>query len=123
MKNEDQKILDSIAQAIYDKKGQNIVALDIREISSLTGYFLVAEGTVDRHVRSLGKTLVASMKKEGVDVFQVDGEMEGEWFVIDFGGIMVHIFTPEMRKKYALENLWKEGKIVDLNISVEREGL
>lgn len=118
MNHKDQLRLDSIAQTIFDKKGLNILALDVREISTFTEYFLFAEGNVERHVIALAKAVIEQQKGEGHVAFHHEGS--GDWVVVDFGHIVVHIFTPDMRDKYALEKLWKEGRIIDLNIKTER---
>jgi len=110
--------LDLIAQTIFDKKGFNIVAIDVRDVSTMVDYFVFAEGNVDRHVNTIAGEIIDVMSKEGVKPLRIDGESVGDWVVIDFGDIFVHLFTPEMREKYRLENMWHEGKIVDLTIDV-----
>jgi ribosome-associated protein len=110
--------LDHIAQAIYDKKGSTIIALDVRDVSSLTEYFVIAEGNVERHVAAIAKSVIENQKSEGHIAYHVEGLQEGSWIVIDFGHIVVHIFEPDLREKYSLEKLWKEGKIVDLKLSI-----
>ncbi|HAB98742.1 MAG TPA: ribosome silencing factor [Parachlamydiales bacterium] len=109
--------LREIAQLIYDKKGINILALDVTGLSTITDYLLIAEGHVDRHVSSIGKTIVEEMKKKGEIPLHVEGLQTGDWVVIDFSGIMVHLFMPGYREKFSLEKLWKESKLVDLPIN------
>lgn len=116
------RVLHLIAQALYDKKGFNILALDVRGISTLTEYFLIAEGNVDRHVISLGKTIIERLKKEGVEPIHVEGLKEGDWLVLDYMDIVVHLFMPGMRQKYQLEGLWHEAEVVDLEIEVTNHG-
>jgi len=111
-------ILDIIAQAIFDKKGENILALDIKKISTLTNFIIIAEGHVDRHVKTLAQEVMEKLEKEAIVPFQIEGEKEGEWIVIDYSEVMVHLFLPQMRQKYQLERLYQAGKIVDLNINV-----
>jgi ribosome-associated protein len=111
-------LLNNIAQTIFDKKGFNILAIDVRDISTLTDFFLIAEGSVDRHVRALSSVLREELGEKGHPALHVEGEDSGDWIVMDFGDVLVHLFIPELRERYALENLWKEGKIVDLSIKV-----
>lgn len=113
--------LNAIAQAIYDKKGLNILSLDVRGISTLTDYVIIAEGNVDKHVSAIAQMVIERMKKLGHPPVFVEGTKTGDWVVIDFLHIMVHIFMPGLREKYRLEELWREGKIVDLEISVAPE--
>lgn len=113
-----QEILNHIAQTIIDKKGFNVLALDVQDISTITDYFIIAEGNVDRHVRAIAGEVVSSLKEKGVPTIFQEGMTEGDWVVLDYLDVIVHIFVPEMRQKYRLEELWKAGKVVDLNIRV-----
>lgn len=112
------KFLTTAAQAIFDKKGVNILALDVKGVSSLTDYILIAEGNVDRHVTALAHTVIDTLKKEGERPFMVEGLESGDWVVIDYLEFMVHIFMPGLREKYRLEELFRDGKIVDLPIKI-----
>jgi ribosome-associated protein len=109
---------NAIAQAIFDKKGFNILALDIREISSLTDYVIIAEGNIEKHVSAIAEAVIEKLEKLGHRPLYVEGIKEGDWVVIDYLHIMVHLFMPGFRDKYQLEQLWKEGSIVDLQIDV-----
>jgi ribosome-associated protein len=115
------KLLDKAAQTIFDKKGFNILALDVSDVSSMTDYFLIAEGNVDRHVIALGDELRYVLKKEGERPFHVEGDQSGDWLVMNYGDFVIHLFQSEMREKYALEELWHDAKVVDLNIDVSHE--
>lgn len=116
MKKEEQKLLHAIAQAIYDKKAKNVIALDVRGICTMTDFFLIAEGTVERHVNALSDIVIEAMDKQGYAPIHVDGQPGGDWVVIDFGTIVVHIFVPELRDKYRLEELWGAGDLVELDV-------
>lgn len=118
MSQSSEEILKAIAQAIFDKKGVNIIGLDVREVSSLTDYFLIAEGTVARHVKAIADAVLD--KLEGLDEkpLRIEGSATADWLVIDLGDILIHLFIPELREKYTLEELWHKGKIVDLEIEV-----
>jgi ribosome-associated protein len=122
MKDQQKEILKVIAQKLYDKKGFNILALDVREVTTITDYFLIAEGSVERHVRALYREAVETLDECNIPLFHVDGDQTGDWIVIDGGSILIHLFISELREKYALEELWKTGKIVDLKIKFEPEG-
>lgn len=112
------EILDQIAQSIFDKKGENILVLDVRGISSLTDFFVIAEGGAERHVQALAKTVIEKLDDVKMEPLHLEGEQAGDWVVVDFGAIVVHLFTNEMREKYDLENLWREAKIVDVKIDI-----
>lgn len=113
------KKLNTIAQAIYDKKGFNIFVLDVRPFSTMTDYIVIAEGTVDRHVKAIASALVEAVKPLGCRAWHIEGEQYGDWIVVDLGEIVIHLLIPELREKYALEELWKEGMIVDVNINIK----
>lgn len=121
MENVAVKMLNELAQTIYDKKGFNIVAVDVRGLSSLTDYLLIAEGNVDRHVQTLGRLVADKAEKINLKVLHVDGAEEGDWMIVDCGEIMVHLFLPDMRDKYRLDQIWQEGKIIDLNLKNKPE--
>jgi ribosome-associated protein len=110
--------LNAIAQTIYDKKGSNILARDIREISTLTDYVIIAEGNVDKHVIAIGSAIIEHLEQLGQPPIYVEGIKTGDWVVIDYLHIVVHLFMPGMRDKYQLEQLWRKGHIVDLHIDV-----
>jgi ribosome-associated protein len=116
MKNDPLVILNTIAQSIFDKKGTNILALDVRGISTITDFVVIAEGNVDRHVVAIAQNIENELKALGEKAIYVEGLEYGDWVVLDYLNVMVHIFMPGVRDKYQLERLWGEGKIVDLNI-------
>lgn len=117
----DKKKLNIVSQTIFDKKGTNILALDVRNISTMTDYCIIAEGSVGRHVKALCTAIKHVMAEEGMSLFHCDGEQEGDWIVMDYHDIVIHLFTPDMRIKYALEELWNKAKIVDVEINVDFE--
>jgi ribosome-associated protein len=110
------KELNHVAQAIYDKKGFNILVIDVREICTMTDYFIIAEGTVDRHVKAIAQVIMQQTSQLKFHPLHVEGEREGDWIVLDYSDFIIHLFTPDMREKYALEDLWRKGKIVDIKI-------
>ncbi|WP_068470185.1 ribosome silencing factor [Parachlamydia sp. C2] len=109
--------LNQVAQAIYDKKGFNILVLDVRNVCTMTDYFIIAEGTVDRHVKALTQTIVDQLAQKGIHPLHVEGEKEGDWVVLDYGYFVAHLFIPDLREKYALEELWKEGSVINVQIN------
>ncbi len=113
-------ILNVIAQTVFDKKGFNILALDVRDVSTLTDFFLIAEGTVGRHVRAISIALEDVLTQLGYEPLHIEGKATGDWIVMDYGVILIHLFQPDLREKYALEQLWNEGKVIDLEIEVTK---
>jgi len=117
-----QLLLHAIGQTIFDKKGSNILALDVHAISTLTDFVIIAEGNVDKHVVAIAHAVVETLEKERKHPIRVEGMQTGDWVVIDCLDIIVHLFMPGVREKYQLEQLWKEGEIVDLHIDVAAYG-
>jgi ribosome-associated protein len=115
------KTLNAVAQTIFDKKGFNIIALDVKGLSSLTDYLVIAEGNIDRHVKAIGSSVVQALKEMKNPAWHVEGDKVGDWLVIDAGDVIIHLMTPELREKYGIEFLWKDAKIVDLDIVTEKK--
>jgi ribosome-associated protein len=112
--SEQQTLLQSICQQIFNKKGFNILTLDVRNVSGMTDYFIIAEGNVERHVQALARSVTELLAESGRKPYRTEGEQEGDWAVLDYGDIIIHFFIPDQREKYRLEQVWKEGKVVDL---------
>ena len=110
-------MLNKIAQIIYDKKGINILALDLKGLCSIADYLLIAEGNVDRHVSSIARAIMDDMDEAPI---HIEGLSNGDWVVLDFADVIVHLFQPGLREKYSLEKFWREGRIVDLEIELSK---
>lgn len=114
------QLLNQLAQAIYDKKAANIVALDVRGLSSMTDYLLVAEGSVDRHVKALSEEVLKTLDQLNIKPSHVEGTQESDWIVIDCWDVVVHLFVPQLRGRYQIERLWQEAKVVNLELDLSR---
>jgi len=108
--------IQQIALLIDEKKGENIIAIDVRGVSSITDFIIIAEGNVDRHVIALAKGVESLMHDLGNKCVKAEGLQSGDWVVLDYFQVVVHLFIPEMRQRYQLERLWPEGKIIDLDL-------
>ncbi|MFS1983543.1 ribosome silencing factor [Vibrio breoganii] len=97
---------DFLADTADDMKAQKIVTLDVQGKSSVTDYMLVCTGTSKRHVSSIADHIAIEAKKIGIEPLGMDGELEGEWVVVDMGSTMVHVMQEEHRELYQLEKLW-----------------
>lgn len=112
------KLLNNIAQIIFDKKGFNIIALDSCGTSSITDFVIIAEGSVERHVSSISEAIQDELKKKGKKPFHLEGQLSGDWIALDYSEVIIHLLIPSLREKYQLENLWKDYKIIDLDIDI-----
>ena len=109
-------LIQSICQNIYDKKGFNILALDVRGVCTMCDFFIIAEGNVEKHVQALSDSVYRFLLEAYRKPMNIEGIREGDWIVLDYGDIVIHFFIPEMREKYALEQIWKAGKVVEVQL-------
>lgn len=102
-------------KALDDKKGEDIKVIDISQISVLADYFIIANGTNDSQVRALVEAVEEELDKAGFEVKQREGYGLGNWVLLDFGNIIVHVFDKENRLFYDLERIWRDGKTVEVS--------
>lgn len=102
-----------IRQLLDDAKASNIVSLDVAKISSIADYMVIATGTSARHVSAVADRLIDSLKKNGVRAWGAEGQDTGEWVLVDFGDVIVHIMQAETRDFYQLEKLWSGVDVGD----------
>ncbi|MGC9396296.1 MAG: ribosome silencing factor [Anaerolineae bacterium] len=103
-----------IAEILVDKQGEDILILDLRAVTTFTDYFVICSGTSRRQLDALQSALREELKKtdERVLAFNVEGEADSGWILVDYNSVIVHLFDPEMRDFYRLEELWKNGRVV-----------
>lgn len=95
-----------VVTALEDIKGQDIVCIDVREISGVTDYMVICSGTSNRQVKSLADNVWVEAKKAGVIPLGMEGQQEADWVLVDFGDVVAHVMLPEARQFYDLERLW-----------------
>ena len=96
-----------------DKKGADIALLDIRDEAAYTDYFLICNGDNDRQLQTLADSIADDAKKKADSVtWGKEGEASGGWLLLDFGDLVVHLFSPDKRQYYRLEELWNNAHIV-----------
>lgn len=86
--------------------------LDIKDVATFTDYFVICNGTSDRMLDALAKGVLEAMKKDFKKRGRVDGKSQEGWLVMDYGDVVVHLFSPEQRNYYDLEELWSDGKVL-----------
>lgn len=102
------------AKTLSDKKAVDIAAIDIAEKASFADYLVVATGNSDRQVHSLIDDVEDAFAKNGLFVKNVEGKHGSGWVLMDFGDIIVNIFTKEMREKYGIEKVWGDCTFLDI---------
>jgi ribosome-associated protein len=111
-----------IADAAQERKANDVVGLDVREISSFADTFIIATGTSDRHVRSVADSVETALKAHGEPPMGIEGHDEGRWVLIDCGDTIVHIFQQEIRDHYDLERLWSDAPALELEAAARSVG-
>jgi ribosome-associated protein len=107
-----------------NKKAENVVILDVRDLSSVTDYFVIASGTSEPHLRAIVDEITDQLRDgPGVRPRAVDGTVHGAWVVLDFFDVIVHIMRPEARERYDLESLWGDAARVKLRRKTTRKNL
>jgi ribosome-associated protein len=102
-----------MVDSILDKKGGDVLLLDIREEAIFTDYFLICNGDNDRQLQALANGIAEDAKKKAdILPWGTEGEPNSGWVLMDYGDVIVHLFSPEMRGYYNLDDLWGNGHIV-----------
>lgn len=106
------EIARTIVNALEERKGENILLLDIDEISVIADYFVICSGTSPRMLDALLDAVVKDVKAAYKIHPRSEGGSQSGWVLADYGGVVVHLFSPDRREYYNLEELWREGKVV-----------
>jgi ribosome-associated protein len=101
-------------RALDDKKASNVRVLDVREISSITNYLVIATATSEPHVRALRVELEKVLDSAKAHIVGIETARESGWTVMDAFDVMIHVFAPEVRSRYGLEKLWKDAREVPM---------
>ncbi len=110
-----------VTKALDEKKGQNIKLLKIDKVSSLADYFLICTGTSNPHVKTLCDYAEFTLDNLGEPMLGREGHRGNSWELLDYGSVVVHVFTEEAREFYSLERLWADAEQVDLREIVTEE--
>lgn len=106
------EIAHTIINSLEETKGEEILLLDIHKISTFTNYFIICTGTSNRMLNALADSVIIGVNEKHKIKGHIEGVPECGWMVVDFGLILVHLFSPDQRDYYKLEDLWHEGKII-----------
>lgn len=98
-----------IVDLASDKKGSDIVLLRTAELTTMADFFVIASGRSDRQVQALSQGIVDELRDDGIRPIGVEGLAKARWVLIDYGSVIVHVFSPEEREYYGLERLWSQA--------------
>src|SRR5262249_7022233 len=104
-----------------DKKGIDVVALDISTVASFADYFLLCTGESSRQIHAIADEIEQRLAAHGLRPTHVEGYRNAEWVLMDYVDLVIHIFSPQARVHYDLERLWRDGKPLDLARVLERK--
>jgi len=120
-KIESMELVKTVVRALESKKAEHIQVIEIDEISPLADYFVIANGTNASQTDAMVESVQEFAEKAGFQVDHVEGHRNANWTLIDFKGVVVHIFDEEARDFYDLARIWKDGKQLDPDTLEETE--
>jgi len=102
-------------EALDEKKGEDIQIIEIKEISIIADYFIIASGSNSLQVDALVKSVTEKLGKNGYEPLRIEGIRSASWILMDYGDVIVHVFSKEDRLFYNLERIWRDGKIINID--------
>jgi len=108
-----EELLKVVVDALEERKASDIVVLDVAKKTSVTDYMVIATGTSSRQVKSAAENIVEKSKQAGVMPLGTEGELQGEWVLVDLGDVVAHVMQRETRDFYKLEKLWSTEDNMD----------
>ncbi len=103
---------EAIVQAAHDRRGLDIVLMDMRPVTTICDYFVICHGRSPQHLAAIAEEIQQQMQKLGTWPGHVEGSREGRWILIDYLHVVVHIFSEETRQTYDLQRLWSDATVV-----------
>jgi len=99
----------------FERKAKSITAIDVKQLTSYTDTLVIIEGNSQRQVTAIAEHLIKSLKNQGKKAIGVEGVKEGEWALLDYGDVILHIFESEKKSFYDIAGLWADAKRIDLS--------
>ena len=100
---------------VFERKAKSITALDVKKLTSYTDALIIIEGNSQRQVSSIAEHVIKSLKGQGIKALGVEGVKQGEWALLDYGEVIIHIFESKIKSFYDLEGLWADAQNLDLS--------
>ena len=106
------KLVKLCREIALSKKAEDVIILDVRKVSTVADFFLICTGTSEPHLKAIADEIARRLRDEGMRPRHRDGYPPSRWIVMDFNDVLIHIFHPELRQRYSLEDLWGDAKRV-----------
>jgi ribosome-associated protein len=107
--------VDLFIRAIQGKKAINVVALDVRELTSIADVFIICSGRSNRQVSAIAEHVERQMRSHKIKPLSVEGSAEGQWVLMDYGHVIIHVFFESVREFYDLEGLWRDARRIPIS--------
>jgi len=108
-------------EAASEKKALNLVALDVRELTSIADVFIICSGRSNRQVNAIADSIIARLKKHKIKPLSVEGTGKGHWVLLDYGHVVMHVFDEPVRQFFDLEGLWADAKRINIPAQKKRQ--
>lgn len=116
---ESKLLADKVTELIFNKKGSDVKILDLRQLTTMTDYFVICSADSDTHVRAIADEVEKTLREEGIKCWHREGYRALNWVLIDYVDVVVHVFKNEARSFYNLEKLWGDAEITDVKDPLE----
>jgi ribosome-associated protein len=103
-----------VSEIIEEKKGIDLIVLDMRKVGTFTDYFILCSGTSTRQTQAIADSIREDFKKNNVELYGIEGYNQGSWILMDYIDFIINIFLPETREFYDLERLWEDAEKLEL---------
>ncbi|MDD6284322.1 MAG: ribosome silencing factor [Firmicutes bacterium] len=114
------QIIKTAIKALSDKKAVDIFAVEVADLTIVADTFVMAGGTSSTHVRALADEVEYQLSQQGIEPHHIEGKNTG-WILLDYTGVVIHIFSQQAREFYSLERLWADGKQIDVSQYIDAE--
>jgi ribosome-associated protein len=108
--------LDVFFKAVLGRKAVNVVALDVRQLTSIADVFIICSGRSNRQVSAIADHIVRELRKQKIKPLSMEGSAEGQWVLIDYGHVVIHVFFDSVRQFYDLEGLWSDARRIPVPV-------